>query len=200
MQVFSTDLQPTSISWSLLRLLVPPLESLPNPSSCGLGCCIPDSLIAEHVGSEFSLGFGKTGSGSTIIAVNLCEHEEVRQCRDTKSNGNAKDEETDEISATGGPLVREGTDSGYDATPTRAGNTEGHNHGEDELAEEYEEEEHKVETRVVAEGLVGGPEPAEERERDEEDAVDNSKPKLGAFVHSREKVTEPPKDVKDHQK
>ena len=54
------------------------------------------------------------------------------------------------------------------------------------LAKEDEEEEHKVEAGVIAEGLVGGSEPAKKGEGDEEEAVDEAEAEHGALVLARE--------------
>jgi hypothetical protein len=54
------------------------------------------------------------------------------------------------------------------------------------LAKEDKEEEHKVEARVIAEGLVGGSEPAKKGEGDEEEAVDEAEAEHGALVLARE--------------
>lgn len=130
----------------------------------------------------------------------LSQHEEVRESCDTESNGDAKDEETDEISSTTGVLVSEDTDCRNNATATRARDPQSHDTGEKELAEEDKEEEHKVETRVVTECLIGGSEPAKEREGDKEEAIDQAETQHGALILAREKEAESPKDVTDHQK
>ena len=67
------------------------------------------------------------------------------------------------------------------------------------LAKEDKEEEHKVEAGVIAEGLVGGSEPAEKGEGDEEEAVDEAQPEHRAFVKAREEETDSAKKISDHE-
>ena len=67
------------------------------------------------------------------------------------------------------------------------------------LAKEDKEEEHKVEAGVIAEGLVGGSEPAKKGERDEEEAVDESQAEHGALVQAREEEADAAKKVSDHE-
>ena len=81
----------------------------------------------------------------------------------------------------------------------RARDAEGHDAGEEELAEEDEEEEHEVEAGVIAEGLVGGPEPAEEGEGDEEEGVDKAEAEHGALVLAGEEETDAAQQVENHQ-
>jgi len=162
----------------LLLLLIPPLEPLSDPCSCCLCRRIPHSLVTQHVRGELCLSLGQTGPGGAIVGVDLGQHEEVGNGSDTESDSDTHDKEPDEVGATGGFLALEGGDGRDDTTATRARDTEGHDAGEDELAEEHEEKEHEVETRVVTEGLVGRPEPAEEGERDEDESVDESETEL----------------------
>ena len=67
------------------------------------------------------------------------------------------------------------------------------------LAKEDEEEEHEVEAGVVSEGLVGGAEPAEEGEGDEEESVDETEAKHAALVQTREEEAEAAEEVEDHE-
>ena len=67
------------------------------------------------------------------------------------------------------------------------------------LAKEDKEEEHKVEAGVIAEGLVGGSEPAKEGEGDEEEAIDEAEPEHGAFVLAGEEEADAAKEICDHE-
>ena len=67
------------------------------------------------------------------------------------------------------------------------------------LAKEDKEEEHKVEAGVIAEGLVGGPEPAEKWEWDEEEAVDEPQAKHLTFVNAREERADAGKEIANHE-
>ena len=67
------------------------------------------------------------------------------------------------------------------------------------LAKENEEEQHEVEAGVVAEGLVGGSEPAEEGERDEEEAVDETQAEHRAFVKAGEEEANAAEKIGDHE-
>lgn len=96
-------------------------------------------------------------------------------------------------------LVLEGADGGDEAGAPRAGDAQGHNAREQELAEEDEEEEHEVEAGVVAEGLVGGAEPAEEGEGDEKESIDESETEHAALVLAREEEAEAAEEVEDHE-
>ena len=81
----------------------------------------------------------------------------------------------------------------------RPRDAEGHYAREEELAEEDEEEEHEVEAGVIAEGLVGGPEPAEEGEGDEEEGVDEAEAEHGALVLAGEEKTDAAQEVENHK-
>ena len=81
----------------------------------------------------------------------------------------------------------------------RPRDAEGHDAREEELAEEDEEEEHEVEAGVIAEGLVGGPEPAEEGEGDEEEGVDKAEAEHGALVLAGEEKTDAAQEVENHK-
>ena len=74
-----------------------------------------------------------------------------------------------------------------------------HNIGLFNLAKEDKEEEHKVEARVIAEGLVGRSEPAKKGEGDEEEAVDEAQAEHGALVLAREEEADAAKKICDHQ-
>ena len=74
-----------------------------------------------------------------------------------------------------------------------------HNIGLFNLAKEDKEEEHKVEAGVIAEGLVGGPEPAEKWEWDEEEAVDEPQAKHLTFVNAREERADAGKEIANHE-
>ena len=67
------------------------------------------------------------------------------------------------------------------------------------LAKENEEEQHEVEAGVVAEGLVGGSEPAEEGEGDEEEAVDETQAEHRAFVKAGEEEANAAEKIGDHE-
>lgn len=183
----------------LISTLEATLEALSYPCSCCLCCRIPHSLVTEYVCGELRLCLGQTGPCSAVVGMDLGQHEEVSNGGDTESNSNTHDKETDKDGATSGFLALEGGDGRNDTTATRSRDAESHDTREDELAEEHKEKEHKVETRVVAEGLVGRPEPAEEGERDEDEAVDQGETKLRAFVLSREEVAQASEYVADHQ-
>merc|ERR1719284_1433647 len=57
----------------------------------------------------------------------------------------------------------------------------------------------KLKPGVVAEGLVGGSEPAEEGEGDEEEAVDETQAEHRAFVKAGEEETNAAKKIGDHE-
>ena len=67
------------------------------------------------------------------------------------------------------------------------------------LAKENEEEQHEVEAGVVAEGLVGRSEPAEEGEGDEEEAVDETQAEHRAFVKAGEEEANAAEKIGDHE-
>jgi len=104
--------------------------------------------------------------------VYLGQHEEVGQTGHAEAERGDENDETHKVIATRRVLVLEGHDGGDQTTAAGAVDAESHEAGEDELTEEDEEEDHKVERGVRTERLVCRPEPAEVGERDEEDGVD----------------------------
>ena len=79
----------------------------------------------------------------------------------------------------------------------RVADSEDAHDGDEELEEEYEEEDHEVEGGVVAEGLVGGPEPADEGDGREEDEVEERQPEGLPEVAAGEQVEEPDDHVRE---
>ena len=69
----------------------------------------------------------------------------------------------------------------------------------EELKEEDEEEDHEVEGGVVAEGLVGGPEPADERHGREEDEVEEPEAEGLAKVPAGEQIEQADYHVREEQ-
>lgn len=68
-----------------------------------------------------------------------------------------------------------------------------------ELKEEHEEEDHEVEGRVVAEGLVRGPEPADERHGREEDEVEEPEAEGLTEVAAGEQIEQTDYHVREEQ-
>lgn len=126
------------------------LESLPDSSSSS-GCrSIPDSIIAENIGGELSLGLRETCTGSAVVAMDLGQHEEVSESSSREAESDEKDNEANEV-VTASCTVKSGTtaegdNSSDDATATSARNAKSHDHGEAELTEEDEKEDHEVKT------------------------------------------------------
>ena len=69
----------------------------------------------------------------------------------------------------------------------------------EELKEEHEEEDHEVEGRVVAEGLVRGPEPADERHGREEDEVEETEAEGLTEVAAGEQIEQTDNHVREEQ-
>ena len=107
-----------------------------------------------------------------------------------------------EARRSGGQIRRPGNDLAahrYNTGSPTARNTQGHDTAEEELTEEDEEEEHEVEAGVVAESLVGRPEPAEEGQGDEEEAIDEPEAEHGALVEPGEQEADAAEHVHHHQ-
>ena len=68
-----------------------------------------------------------------------------------------------------------------------------------ELKEEHEEEDHEVEGGVVAECFVCGPEPTDERDRREEDKVEEPEPEGLAKVAAGKQVEQADYHVREEQ-
>ena len=141
----------------------------------------------------------------------LGQHEEVSQGADDPAGGDQDDDESDEVvpargSGASPTAASERGDGHYQSTENKISdmihddmwyqtvsvpssnlfNSEGHENGVAELREEDEEEDHEVEAGVWSECFVGGAEPAEERERDEEDAPDQGQPEGAAVIQAPE--------------
>jgi len=187
----------------LLLLLRSLLEALPDPSSCSRCSSIPHPLVTQHIRGELGLGLGETCSSSAVVAVDLCQHEEISKCGNTESKGDEENDEANEVVTASSSLTpsptSEGDDCSYQPTSTSPWNPESHDYREAELTEEDEEEDHEVEARVGSECLVCRSEPTEEGERDEEEAVDEGEAKHGAIVQPSEEETSSSKQVCQHQ-
>merc|ERR1719462_414098 len=178
----------------LLRLArSPSLEALSYPSCCCLCRGVPDSFIAQNVGGELGLSLGQRSPSGAVVAVDLGKHEEIGKGGNGKADSDAQNKEADKIGAAGCLLVCECADCCDNASTSGARNTKSHYAGENE------EEQHKVEAGVVAEGLVGGSEPAEEGERDEKEAVDETQAEHRAFVKAGEEEANAAKKIGDHE-
>jgi len=175
------------------------LETLSHPSCCCLCRGVPDSFVAQNVGGELSLSLGQRSSSGAVVAVDLGKHEEVGKGSNGKADSDAQNKEADKIGAASCLLVCECADCSDNASTSGARNTKGHYAGEHELAKENEEEQHEVEAGVVAEGLVGGSEPAEEGEGDEEEAVDETQAEHRAFVKAGEEEANAAEKIGDHE-
>ena len=102
----------SNIMWSsvseFIVLISTDLKALSDASCCSRGCCVPHSLVAEYVGGELRLGLGDAGSGSSVVAVDLGQNEEVCEgghdpaCRDEDQH------EADEVISASGAAIGPG--------------------------------------------------------------------------------------------
>ena len=70
-----------------------------------------------------------------------------------------------------------------------------HQDWETELTKEDQEEEHKVEAGVILECLVGGPEPAEEGQRDKENGPDQGQTNQTSIIQTSKQETQGSKQI-----
>lgn len=153
----------------LLRLVL--VELVSDGCCCRLCCRGAHSLVIHHGAGELGLGLGEAGPGGSVQTVHLGEHEEIGDCGDNESDCSEEDDEADKVLAARCRVLED--DDGDDhPTSACAVDSQSHEAGEEELAEEDEEECHKLNRGVRTECLIGGSKPAEVGQRDTHDAVD----------------------------
>ena len=184
----STQCSTSNIIWStvseFITLISTDLKALSDASCCSRGRCVPHSLVAEDVGGELRLGLGDAGSGSSVVAVDLGQNEEVCEGGHDPACRDEDEHEADEVISASGAAIGPGSSGecgdGDDQTAERGDRVswlgkvrrslpcahltdpESHQHREAELCEEDQEEGHEPHAGVGLEGLVCGAEPAEE--------------------------------------
>jgi len=126
------------------------------------------------------------------------EKKEVGEGSDAESKRDEQHEHPDKYHAPG-RSTRNLTDAEDKAARARVSNAEKVQCAHAELKEEHEEEDHEVEGRVVAEGLVRGPEPADERHGREEDEVEEPEAEGLTEVAAGEQIEQTDDHVRKEQ-
>lgn len=186
-----------SVSRGLLILLS--LKALSDPGHGSVGHAAPDGLVTEHVGRELRLGLGDAGSGGSVVAVDLRQYEEVPEGCDDPSGGYDDGDESNEIVPASWAVTPtasgEGGD-GYDETASsHLFDAKGHQDRVAELGEEDEKKRHEPHAGVGFEGFVRRAEPAEERERNEEDDVSQGQPEGASIVQTAKEIAESSEEI-----
>jgi len=88
-----------------------PLESLPNSSSCSISSGVSDSFVTEYICGELCLSFADAGSRSSVIAMDLRQHEEVTKGTDDPANSDEENDEANEVISTTGACVSSASSS-----------------------------------------------------------------------------------------
>jgi len=174
------------------------IERAPDRGLSGVRGGLAHGLVLHHARRELRLRLGHRGSSRTVNAVHPDEKKKVGEGSDAKSQCGYEHEHSDEYLAPG-LCTRNLTDPKYEAARPSVSDADKVETTHEELKEEYEEEDHEVEGGVVTEGLVCGPEPTDERDRREEDKVEEPEPEGLAKVAASEQVEQADYHVREEQ-
>lgn len=145
------------------------------------GCAL-DVFVAKYARGELLLRLGEGGARRAVQAVHAQKHDARPGGVDrvARRHDGEEDAERDGLA--------ERVDGDHEAGRSGGADADGVDDAHDQLDKEDEEEDHEVEGGVGAERLVQRPEPAEERERREEDHVEHGEAEVrGAARHDEDR-------------